>query len=582
MNNKPKVLLTASYGPNELGWGEDMYDLTACRLARGHGAFKTSNHMHYFALYLIAENITNPTTVLENPHWDEFDQELDRGYDYVGFQLKSLHTKKIARMMKRIRDKCPDTKIVVGGYGVGALGQPVPGDVDGDAVYIRENADHLCREEGVRFMRRILDDGPIDREITQYHLPMCGMTAAGVEGRHMRAPIILVALGCPNACDFCNTSAFFQHKKIYVAEPEQVYRFMKNYQKRLNQKEMLVTLFDEDLFLNPDYVRELGRLIRSDKDMWGVRWGTFGSMRSLSQFTPAELRDCGCGSIWIGVESFLCGTGVDGDNYQKRRGREIEETFRGLQQYGIQITASMVLGFDFHDPENLKEDIDRFVALKPMFYQISPLLPCPGTALYERMSEEDRILDSYKWEDLHLWSGDQFKHEKFEPGRIREFFDYAHDQLRDRNGPPPLQMMEGWLDSYQVYKDAADDFHVYQAEKSKRVASGIFAFLRSVKLHHGSEKVRERARMLEKRYRDEMGRPTVMSQAISRYISHNIKKKLKTPPPPVVSDPPPRWSYYNTFDDRVWVRKGREAKKPVPYRDDGGFSVARFIRTGRL
>lgn len=25
---------------------------------------------------------------------------------------------------------------------------------------------------------------------------------------------------------------------------------------------------------------------------------------------------------------------------------------------------------------------------------------------------------------------------------------------------------------------------------------------------------------------------------------------------PVLSDPPPRWSYYHTFDDRVWVRKG--------------------------
>ena len=34
-NNKPRVLLTASYGPNELGWGEDMYDLHAARLGRG-------------------------------------------------------------------------------------------------------------------------------------------------------------------------------------------------------------------------------------------------------------------------------------------------------------------------------------------------------------------------------------------------------------------------------------------------------------------------------------------------------------------------------------------------------------------
>jgi len=97
MNNKPRVLLTANYGPNELAWGEDMFDLMQSRLARGHGPFQIHNHMHYFGLYLIAENINNPTTVLENPHWDEFDRELEEGYEVVGFQLKSLHTAKIAR-----------------------------------------------------------------------------------------------------------------------------------------------------------------------------------------------------------------------------------------------------------------------------------------------------------------------------------------------------------------------------------------------------------------------------------------------------------------------------------------------------
>jgi len=87
---KPKVLLTASYGPNDLAWGQDQYDLLSSRLARGHGPFQMTSHCHYFALYLIAENVTNPTTVLENPHLDEFEKELDEGYGVVGFQLKSL------------------------------------------------------------------------------------------------------------------------------------------------------------------------------------------------------------------------------------------------------------------------------------------------------------------------------------------------------------------------------------------------------------------------------------------------------------------------------------------------------------
>ena len=84
--------------------------------------------------------------------------------------------------------------------------------------------------------------------------------------------------------------------------------------------------------------------------------------------------------------------------------------------------------------------------------------------------------------------------------------------------------------------------------------------------------------MLEKRYREEVGRPTLTSRALGMYISRNIRKKQDAPKQPVISDPPPRWSYYNTFDDRVWVRKGRKEKKPVPYKDRGFISWKRRVR----
>jgi len=576
LNGKPRVLLTANYGPNELGWGEDMFDLLTSRLARGHGPFQMVSHCHYFGLYLIAENISHPATVLENSHWEEFDRELDEGYDYVGFQLKSLHTKKIANMMKRVREKCPDTKIIVGGYGVGTLGHPVPGDKDGDAVYIRENADYLCREEGVRYMRRILGDEPVDREITQYHMPTTGFSVAGLEAQ-ARIPVILVALGCPNACDFCNTSAFFHHKKIYVAEPEQVYRFIKNYQKRLKFNDIYVLLFDEDMFLNPEYVRELGRLLRSEKETWGVRWFTFGSMRSLSRFEPEELRDCGLGAVWIGVESFLCGADRTDDHYAKRKGKEIKDMFEGLHKNGIVTVGSLVMGFDFHDRDNLKEDIDRFVDLKPFFYQLSPLTPCPGTPLYEKMLEEDRIKDTYKWEDFTLWKDDVFELKNFEPGEIKQHFDYAHQQIRDRLGPPPMQMMESMLDTIQGLRKYEDEFHGYLEERATKLARGVSSYMRACREHHESETVRKRAEELERRFESEVAKRGVINRAVSSYIARKVRKKKEEPQATVVSDPPPRWSYYHTFDDRVWVRKGRKQKRPVPYKDRRLFTLIQTV-----
>jgi len=578
MSSAKKILLTASYGPNELAWGEDMYDLLNSRLARGHGIFRMASHCHYFGLYIIAENLNHPVTVIENPHWDEFDAELDQGYDVVGIQLKSLHMDKVARMVARIREKCPQTEIVIGGYGVSTLDTPVPGDTKGSAKYIREHAHHFCQEEGVRFMRKLLNDQPVDREITQYHMPMTGFSAAGLTFAHARVPIILVSLGCPNACDFCNTSAFFKHQKFYVAEPEQVYRYMKHYQQRLSTEDILVLLFDEDFFLNQDYVRELGRLIRSDKKTWGIRWFSFGSMRSLSQFTPEELRECGLGIVWIGVESFLAEAGTTEDTYAKRKGIEIKQMFDDLHRLGIQTVGSLVLGFDFHTPENLKRDIDMFVDVKPTFYQLSPLTPCPGTALYERMTEEGRIKDTYQWKDFSLWKDDVFEVKNFKPGQIKEFFDYAHEQLATRIGPPVLQALEGALDAHQNLKDSPSEYLRYQAERARMMATGFRVYARACKLYGNSEQVKERGAHLEARFQSEIGGINPITGVLSRVISARIKQARNNPPPPIISDPPPRWTYYqrNNGSLKVLVRKGRKAKKPAPYRD------RRIISLGNL
>lgn len=573
---RKRVLLTTAYGPNDLGWGEDMFDLLKSRLARGHGPFAMASHCHYFALYLIAENISHPTTVLENPHWEEFTAELEKGYDVVGIQLKSLHTAKIARMLRYMRENYPNIETVIGGYGVSTLQQPVPGDTNGDAEYIRENAHHLCREEGVCFMRKLLDDKPYDREITQYNLPMTGFTIDQLDKFHARIPIILVSLGCPNACDFCNTSAFFYHKKIYVATPEQVYRFMKNYQKRLKSDDIFVLLFDEDFFLNQEFVRELGRLLQSDKKTWGVKWFSFGSTRSLSQYTVEELRSYGLGAVWIGVESFLSDAGTTEDTYAKRRGQDIQKLFEELHRYGIQTVGSLVLGFDFHTPENLKEDIDKFVALKPFFYQLSPLTPCPGTALYDRMLEEGRILDTYKWSDFHLWKDDVFKLKNFQKGDIKKFFDYAHEKLRDEVGPPLLQMLESMINAYTTLKDKPDEVSRYHADNSKRIATAMYTYLRAVKLYHPSIKVRERAVELERKYKKEIGNPSILTWPISRFIANRVKRSTESAPKEVISDPEPRWTYYHMNgpdDNTILVKKGRK-QKTKPYSDRRFISAA--------
>ena len=63
-------------------------------------------------------------------------------------------------------------------------------------------------------------------------------------------------------------------------------------------------LYDEDFFADPEYVREFARLIKEDTDISPeqVRWGGYGSVRSLSEFAVEELVEMGVTALWIGIE----------------------------------------------------------------------------------------------------------------------------------------------------------------------------------------------------------------------------------------------------------------------------------------
>lgn len=545
-----KVLLTNPCAPYDLGWGEDMMDLLASRLARGHDIANLKSHLPAWGLYLIAENIKNPATVLEHPGWDDFLKELKNGYDVIGIQLKTINLERTVRMVEAIKKYSPRSEIVIGGYGVSALDAKLPGDVNDYAGFLKKNADHLCREEGVKFMRRVLGDAPFDRPITQYHMPYARFHLPGMRHFDLNIPAILVSLGCPNACDFCNTSAFFKHKKYYVAEPAEVVDFMRHHKRKLAVETMNVILFDEDIFLNTEYVRELGRLLRADRELWGVRWISFGSAKALAPFSGEELRECGVGGIWIGVESGL----VDGDcgkeGFGKRDGgKSPPELFDDLHRHGIETIGSMILGFDFHTPENIEKDIDYFVDLKPMFYQVGPLTPCPGTKLYEEFTRDGRLKSNYSYQHFHLWKDDGIDYKHFGEGGIKQWFDLAHEKLRTVNGPPTLQFAELNFRGYETLKDHSSEYLRFQAEQSRQLGAGAMPLVRAIGKNAPSPAVKARVRDLEA-MADRLTDPApmamrVVGKVVELVAARQAQAQDRLERPPVVSDPGARWSYYN-------------------------------------
>ena len=485
------LLLTNAMGPYESGWGQDVNDLFAARLSREQGPFTLKGYFHAFALHLLAENLDAETTVIEWPTERLLRAELKKGYDYLGIQVKSIHMASVAGMVKIAKEVAPETKIVLGGYGVMHIHNPFPYDPEGHAGYLCENADHFCYEEGVAFFRKLIGQSP-DDPITQRYQPLAEVTLPGAEAL-ARFPLssTLVSLGCPNACEFCNTSHFFKFKKITLCTPEQVCASLKAANERMSGPPALFNLvWDEDFLMDRDYVLQLGELLQREGLIGKVNLFCFASISSLSQYKVQELARCGVGVLWIGIESKFEEGIVSQHNFHKRIGRDVKETIEELHDHGILVVGSNILGLDFHNRENILEDIDYFVSLKPDLYQVSPLRPCPGTQHYET------------------------------------------------NGPTLLNVIDAMIKGYRNMIHSRDPYLQARADRchffAKKLAGGL---LPAVKELAPSPTVRKRAEQVEGEYFHYIGEYSPGEKLVQR-VALEIARAQSLKTRPEKSDPP--------------------------------------------
>ena len=118
-----KLLLCAVFKPygvkDEINDPMCTMELLNNQVTREQGIHSPRSTNPSFGLYLLAENIQVPTTVLDFPSWNEFTKEVDNGnYSHVGISFIVPNVMKASRMARYIRRSSPGTKILLGGHGI--------------------------------------------------------------------------------------------------------------------------------------------------------------------------------------------------------------------------------------------------------------------------------------------------------------------------------------------------------------------------------------------------------------------------------------------------------------------------------
>jgi hypothetical protein len=422
LQNPPRVLLSGVFGPfgvdDEWGRKENIMELFHNQVTKAQGVASLRFQHRSFGLHFIAANIDAPATVLDFPTRKQFVRELGRGYDVVGISFIAPNFLKAREMARLVRQHLPKARIVIGGHGAAIEG--VSESIDCDAV---------ARGEGIRWMRAWLGE-KVERPITHPTIPSAenkhiyGVPTPGVTG------MLVTGVGCVNGCRFCATSHNFGKRYIPLLRTgREIFQAACRISDELGSTDFFV--MDEN-FLK-DRARAMELVEEMERAGRYFNFAVFSSAETITAFGMDNLVRLGVFWLWIGVESRR-------EVYAKNAGVDMRAMIDGLQARGIATLASAILFLEEHTPQNIEDDIDYLISLKPDFTQFMQFTPMPVTALYEDMKRKGLIDFSIPYEEWHGQKRLVWRHPAFTPQQTETWLAHAFQREYDELGSSVMRM----------------------------------------------------------------------------------------------------------------------------------------------
>jgi radical SAM superfamily enzyme YgiQ (UPF0313 family) len=239
--------------------------------------------------------------------------------------------------------------------------------------------------------------------------------------------------GCPYDCEFCSVGRVMGHRYRLRPVPEVI--------EDIESAEGAVLMFVDDNFgLNRPATKELFHHMIPLRRLW-VGQG------AVSLAEDPELlnlmRRSGCTGLLIGFETVHERSQSE---FSKLRGLKIPyaEAVRRFHDEGIMVLGAFVFGLDEDDRDTFDRTLEFAMSSRLDLVQFRHLAPYPGTRVYDRLLQEDRLPVADWWlrglkPDRLLFRPRLMTEEEFEDGirRIKQEFYSARGIARRLFGIKP-------------------------------------------------------------------------------------------------------------------------------------------------
>jgi radical SAM superfamily enzyme YgiQ (UPF0313 family) len=439
--SRARVLLTSVFGPyaRDDAHGSraiNPMELYHNQVTRVQGAFSLRMFHRSWGLMLIQANLEAPTTLLDFPTMERFEEEIRTlPYDVVGISSIVPNVGKVKLMCEMVRRHQPRATIVVGGHLANRPG--LRGLID---------ADHVVAGEGVSWFRAFLGEdaqAPVRHPLIVSAFDARTMGVPFGRGPGETAATVIPSVGCPLGCNFCSTSAMFGGKGRSVSfyeSGDELFEVMRGLGEALQTRAFFV--MDENFLLHRKRALRLLERMREHGMAWALY--VFSSANALRQYTDDELVGLGVSWAWLGLEG-------NESAYTKLNGTDTLALVRRLQGLGIRVLGSSILGLAEHGPDTIDAAIDHAVAHDTEFHQFMLYTPVPGTPLYAEHRANGTLLSAEECPDAdtHGQLRFNYRHPRIRNGEETEYLLRAFRRDFEVNGPSVTRiartLLRGWL-----------------------------------------------------------------------------------------------------------------------------------------
>ncbi len=200
--------------------------------------------------------------------------------------------------------------------------------------------------------------------------------------------------GCPHNCEFCAgsnlISSCYKQKPVakVLAEIDRICKIWPH---------PFIEFADDNSFVNKGYWKQLLPELKKRR----IKWFTETDLSVAEDPILLRLmRESGCAQVLIGLES-PTPAALDGlemnINWKQKRFAQYKDAIRTIQSHGITVNGCFIIGLDGQTPD-VFDDVYTFVRDAELYeVQITILTPFPGTALYDRLKQSNRLVEPTNW-----------------------------------------------------------------------------------------------------------------------------------------------------------------------------------------